>query len=360
MTTQSVVSARKYSVLVVDDDSTVRKVLASQLRAGGYATQLAENGQAALEALSQQLPDLILLDLVMPGMNGFQVLKKLKSDQRTRPVPTIIVTGLPDREDRLSALQNGAADYLVKPIDGAELVVRVENQLQLKEYRDILRQYATKMRQKVARRTAELSNSYHETIKLLASTAEYRDDDTGAHIQRVSYFTEEIARSLGKPANFIDCIFYASPMHDIGKIAVPDSILKKKTPLDAEEWEVMRKHTTFGKRILEKGKADYIRMGAEIAESHHERWDGSGYPHGLAGESIPLTGRIMSICDSYDALRSRRPYKPALTHEETVRIITEGDGRTKPGHFCPEVLSAFSKSETRFREIYATHVDAQS
>ena len=161
---------------------------------------------------------------------------------------------------------------------------------------------------------------------------------------------------MGMEEDFVDCIFYASPMHDIGKIAVPDRILLKPGPLTREEWEVMKSHTTYGKRILAKGSANYIRMGAEIAETHHERWNGSGYPKGLSGAQIPISGSIMGICDSYDALRSRRPYKARFPHEEAVRIITEGDGRTDPKHFRPEVLAAFRESEEQFREIYAAEL----
>ena len=347
----------KHTILIVDDDSASRHVLAHMLGEAGYATFEARSGHEALDILSQKLPDLIVLDLAMPGMGGLDVLRELKLDGRTQSIPTIIVTGMSAREARLSALRGGAADYLVKPFDETELTTRVGNQIRLKEYRELQREHAVSLERRIAEHVAQLSESYHETIYLLTSAAEFRDEDTGAHIRRVSHFTSEIARSMGMASDFVDCIFYASPMHDIGKIAVPDRILYKPSPLDEEEWAAMRSHTIYGKRILGSGKAAYIRMGAEIAESHHERWNGTGYPHGLRRDEIPLTGSIMSICDSYDALRSRRPYKRAFSHEETVRIITKGDGRTDPAHFRPEILSAFYACEARFRDIYGAHAD---
>lgn len=350
----------KYSILIVDDEPATRRVIANLLEGAGYSSIEAESGHEALDILSRKLPDLILLDLVMPGMSGRDLLRILKSDGRTLSIPTIIVTGMSGNEARVSALQGGAVDYLTKPFDKTELTTRVENHIRLREYRNLQREHAESLERKIAEKIAELSDSYHETIYLLTTAAEFRDEDTGAHIRRVSHFTEEIARSMGMASDFIDCIFYASPMHDIGKIGVSDLILYKPTSLNEQEWVTMKSHTIFGKRILENGKAAYIRMGAEIAESHHERWDGSGYPYGLSGDAIPLTGSIMSICDSYDALRSRRPYKQPIGHEETVRIITKGDGRTDPKHFRPEVLAAFSASEARFREIYEAHAEELS
>jgi putative two-component system response regulator len=355
MTTRTLAGDKEYRILVVDDEPLNRDMLSRLLRLIGYATEQADNGLAALESLRRELPDLILLDLEMPVMNGIELLKTLKADEKTREVPTIIVTGISDRKSRLTALHLGAVDFLTKPVDESELSIRVRNHLRLKQYGDFLKEHAQTMEHLVDERTAQLLGSYRETIYLLTIASEYRDEQTGIHVRRVSHFTSEVARCLGMTESFIDCIFYASPMHDIGKIAVPDRILYKPGPLDAEEWEIMKSHTTTGKRMLEKGTAAYIRMGAEIAESHHERWDGSGYPYGLLGEQIPLSGCIMSICDTYDALRSSRPYKEAFGHEETLRIITEGDGRTDPRHFRPDVLGAFKDSRERFRAIYADH-----
>jgi putative two-component system response regulator len=347
----------KYTILMVDDEPATRGVIAHMLEGAGYATIEAGSGHEALDILFRKLPDLILLDLVMPGMGGLDLLRTLKSEGRTLSIPTIIITGVSGNEARISALQGGVADYLIKPFDKTEPTTMVENHIRLREYRNLQREHAESLERKIAEKMAQLNDSYHETIYLLTSAAEFRDEDTGAHIRRVSHFTAEIARSMGMAPDYIDCIFYASPMHDIGKIAVSDLILYKPTALDEQEWVTMKSHTIFVKRILGNGKTAYIRMGAEIAESHHERWDGGGYPYGLSRDTIPLTGSIISICDSYDALRVRRPYKQPVGHEETVRIITRGDGRTDPKHFRPEVLSAFSTCEARFREIYEAYTE---
>ena len=188
----------------------------------------------------------------------------------------------------------------------------------------------------MARRTAELTGSYRETIYLLTSAAEDRDEETGNHIRRVSRYTAELAKALGCPAGFVDSIFFASALHDIGKIGVPDRILLKPGPLTPDEWELMKSHTVLGSRILSTGTPPYLKMGAEIALSHHERWDGSGYPNVLKAQQIPLPGRIMSVCDQYDALRSRRPYKPPRDHNAALRIMTEG----RRAHAAPALLSA--------------------
>ncbi len=344
-------------VLIVDDEPMNRQILARLLSQRGYITTEAEDGAAALNRLEGSLPDLILLDLVMPRMGGLEVLRLLKSSERTRQIPVIIITGETDRESRLQALRAGADDFLTTPVDTGELSLRVGNLLRLKEYGDLLRSYTRGLEQEVDRRTDQLRESYRETTLLLMSAAEFRDTDTGAHIRRVSVFAAEIARHLNAGEDFVDCIAMASPMHDIGKIAIPDRILLKTAPLDPAEWEVMKTHTTLGAQILKAGTATYVRMGAEIAESHHERWDGTGYPRGLAGESIPLSGRIMSICDVYDALRSRRPYKEGRSHGEAVRAIVEGDGRTSPRHHSPEIMAAFRARAGRFEEIYASSAD---
>lgn len=340
-------------ILIVDDEEPNRRVLVALLQAQGYRTAAAASGEAALDAMTTSLPDLILLDLGMPGLGGLATLRRLKGDARLAAVPTIIVTGMADRSSRIAALEEGAEDYLTKPVDSKELTVRVRNHLRLKEYNDVLREQSTSLERQVAERTATLAESYRETIYLLSAAAEHRDEDTGAHIRRVSRYASCLATALGLPPEIVDCVFYASPLHDIGKIGIPDGILLKPGPLTTEEWVIMRRHTSLGRRILERGSAPYLRMGAEIAQTHHERWDGSGYPDGLRGEQIPQCGRIMAIADQYDALRSARPYKPALPHTTTVKILTEGDGRTHPGHFCPRVLEAFRRTQDQFESVFA-------
>jgi putative two-component system response regulator len=345
---------RKATILIADDDGETRSILERLLQQKGYSTRTVDNGEAALQSVSAALPDLILLDGNMPGMDGFEVVKRLKSEARTRTIPTIMVTGLGDKESRLRALENGAEDFLVKPVDRNELWSRVRNHLRLKEYSDLLQDHNVLLGSQVRERTAQLRESYRETILLLMSAAEHRDNDTGDHVRRISHFTSELAGIMGMSAEYVELMFYASPMHDIGKIGVPDFVLLKEGPLDTAEWEVMKTHPVLGKRILESGTNEYLRMGAEIALTHHERWDGTGYPSGASGDAVPLSGYIMGICDQYDALRSKRPYKPAFGHDKVIEIICKGDGRTDPGHFHPRVLSAFQGHASRFAEIYAS------
>ncbi len=344
----------KATILIADDDTETRYILERLLQQRGYATRTVANGEAALQSVAEELPDLILLDGNMPGMDGFEVVKKLKSEARTRTIPTIMVTGMADRESRLRALENGAEDFLVKPVDRNELWSRVRNHLRLKEYSDLLQDHNALLEAQVHERTAQLRESNREAILLLTSAAEYRDIDTGVHVRRISYLTSELARLMGMGAEFIELMFYASPMHDIGKIGVPDYVLLKPGPLDPTEWEVMKTHTILGQRILESGTTEYLKMGAEIALTHHERWDGTGYPSGARGDAVPLSGYIMGICDQYDALRSKRPYKVALDHNQVVEIISKGDGRTLPGHFHPAVLAAFEANVSKFEEVFAT------
>jgi len=248
-------------------------------------------------------------------------------------------------------------EFVTKPIDRDEVSLRIRNVLVLKEYSNFLADQNRILEQRVADRTREVLESYRETIATLTRAASYKDEETGAHVRRISFYTQELASALGMSAAFCETIHYASPMHDIGKLAIPDSILCKTGPLTAEEWTVMKSHTTIGAQLIGAGNSPYLQMGAEIALHHHERWNGGGYPAGLKGERIPFSARIMNICDQYDALRSVRSYKKALPHDTAVEIITTGDGRTMPAHFDPEVVHAFKRCAKRFVEIFATMPD---
>jgi putative two-component system response regulator len=344
-------------ILVVDDEERNVKLLETLLRAEGYATLSAANGHAALEIAASRQPDLILLDIMMPDLDGFATVARLKADPRTQRVPVIMVTALDDRESKLRALEAGAEEFLSKPIDRADLRVRVRNLLRLKEYGDFLVHHNELLGEQVKQRTAQLEEAYRDTLLTLVRAAEHKDEETGRHVRRISHYCRMLAAALDLPAEFQGHIYLASPMHDVGKIGIPDHILLKAGPFTPEEWRIMRTHSALGASILATGNSPYTRMGAEIALNHHERWDGSGYPNGLKGEAIPLAARIMQICDVYDALRSRRPYKPPLDHAPVVEIITRGDGRTLPEHFDPAVLACFVAQAARFAAIHEQHGD---
>ena len=332
----------------------------------GCRTATADNGRAAVGEAMRLLPDLVIMDALMPEIDGFEATRLLKAEESTAPIPVLMLTGLKSRQDRLNGIAKGANDFLTKPIDAEELTLRVRNHLKIKEFHDFLKNHAEILEEQVAERTRELERAFerlsaaHEritanhrdTILRLAAVAEFRDEATGAHIRRMSHYTREVSQALGMGPEFGETIYHAAVMHDIGKVAVPDRVLLKAGPLTSEEWEIMRSHTLVGARILKGADSPYLVMGERIALAHHERWDGSGYPHGLAGAAISLPARITQLADQYDALRSVRPYKSALGHAEAFEIITRGDGRTDPRHFDPDILEAFQRVASRLAEVY--------
>ncbi len=317
------------------------------------------------------MPDLILMDLMMPEMYGFEATEKIKGNELTKHIPIIIVTALASRDDMIRGISNGADDFLTKPIDSEEVIIRVRNSLKIKKYYDLLKNHNVILEERVAERTNELTSAladihkanekitsgYIETVHRLTIAAEYKDTETGAHIRRVGYYTRLIAEKLGMNNEYLENIFHASPMHDIGKVGIPDNILLKPAMLSSTEWGVIETHTIIGLNILSGSESPFLKMGTEIAISHHEKWDGSGYPNKLKGESIPLSGRIMKLADHYDALRGKRPYKPPFNHKKTFDIIVKGDGRTMPEYFDPDVLNVFIKLADEFNEIFETHND---
>ena len=342
-------------ILIVDDDECNSKLLETLLHAEGYATLTARNGREALAVAAAEQPDLILLDVMMPDMDGFATVEHLKANPATQPVPVIMITSLDDRESKQRALESGAEEFLTKPFDRADLRVRVRNLLRLKEYGDFLANHNRILEEEVRERTAQLEEAYRDTVFTLVRAAEYKDEETGHHVRRISYYCRVLAEARGMDGDFCDAIYQASPMHDVGKIGIPDYVLLKPDPYLPEEWALMKSHAALGANILAHGSSPYTRMGAVIALNHHERWNGSGYPSGLKGEEIPLAARIMQICDVYDALRSNRPYKVAFDHARAIEIITHGDGRTQPEHFDPSVLADFLSCAERFAKIYAEH-----
>lgn len=352
------VSHERPKILVVDDEERNVQLLEDILHSNGYATLSARSGREALALAAEKKPDLIILDAMMPDIDGFEAVTRLKAYPVTRPVPVIMVTALNDRESKLRALNAGVEEFLTKPVDVADLTVRVRNLLRLKEYGDFLLKHNRILEERVRERTAQVEEAHRDTILTLARAAEYKDEETGRHVGRIGDYCRLLALKMGMPGDFVVAIHLSSPLHDVGKIGIPDQILLKPGKLTSEEWAIMKTHSVLGSSILALGRSPYALMGAEIALNHHERWDGSGYPNGRTGADIPLAARIMQIGDVYDALRSRRPYKPPLSHAEATKIISEGDGRTHPGHFDPAVLACFLREADRLAAIYDEHIDA--
>jgi len=348
---------KKTKILVVDDEERNRRLMSAILKNYGYVYETAINGVEALEKTETFQPDLIFLDIMMPEMDGYEVCKRLKENPATQHIPVVIITALMEREAMLKGLKAGANDFLLKPVDPAEVAIRAKNLLRIKEFEDFLKRHNELLDAEVKRKTAQLKNSYIDTIHRLTKVAEYKDEDTASHIKRSGHYASVLARKLGWSEEEAEIIFYAAPMHDIGKIAIPAEILLKPAKLTPEEFALMKTHTVIGANILNSGTSKIIQMAEIIALSHHERWDGSGYPKGLQKDAVPIEGRLYNICDQYDALRSKRPYKPAFEHKKTLGIITEGDGRTMPGHFDPEILNAFREIHTQFENIYETYKD---
>ena len=345
------------TVLVVDDESVNLRLFTLHLAHEGHRTLAVASGAEAIVAARTERPDLILLDLFLPGMSGIDVAKTLKSDPITKNIPIVMITAAGDRASRLAALESGVEEFLEKPVERTELLMRVRNLLRLKEYQHFLENHNAILERQVAERARQLTLSYREAILTLGRAAEYKDEETGAHVQRIGHYSERLASLLGLDEVFRDRVFHAAPMHDVGKIGIPDAVLLNPGKLDASEWEIMKTHTVIGASVLATGASPYALMGADIARGHHERWDGTGYPEGLRGEQIPLAARIVALCDVYEALRSKRPYKPAFSHERALDIICRGDERTKPEHFDPDVREAFRKAASDFEEIYAKLAD---
>ncbi|MES2298010.1 MAG: HD domain-containing phosphohydrolase [Pseudomonadota bacterium] len=356
-------------VLVVDDDSAILALIREQLQ-DHYEVALADGAREALHmARGVPAPALIVLDAAMPEMSGFGVCRQLKADPATAAIPVIFLTdqGHPEEESR--AFAEGASDYVRKPFEAPVLRARVAAQLELHRNRALLADQARHLEQLVATRTAELEQMHDATILAMASLAETRDSDTCNHIRRTQHYVVALARKLAQDARFgaelseanIALLYRAAPLHDIGKVGVPEAILLKPGRLTDEEYEVMKMHTVYGRdAILDVEKhfgasSNFLRYAGQIAYSHQERWDGSGYPQGLKGEAIPLSARLMAVADVYDAMISRRVYKPAFTHETALELIRQGRGE----HFDPDVVDAMLMIEEQIMEIAARFSDPE-
>ena len=349
--------AHQHRLLVVDDEAANLVLLSAMAESLGYAAETASDGPEALAKLNSGV-DLVLLDAMMPQMDGFEVLRSIRADERRADLPVIMVTGLIGKQDRLRAAEEGANDFIGKPVDMAEFRVRVASLLKMKDAQDAVKQQKTALELAVNERTADLrkalkaaaaaqreaEEAHLDTIQRLAVAAEFKDHDTAAHIRRISSYCGLLAEGLDLAPDLAQVLPHASSMHDVGKIGIPDAILLKPGRLDPDEWAVMQEHTVIGARILSGSSSDVLRAGEVIAISHHERWDGSGYPLGLAGESIPLLGRVCAVADVFDALTSDRPYRTRLAPDQAMEIMMEGRGT----HFDPHVLDVFLDVATQF------------
>ncbi len=356
----------KPRILVVDDDRFSRQVMLDILTPLGYAVEVAGDGLAGLDLARRIRPQLVLLDVVMPLMDGFETCERLKADALTAQIPVVLVTSLEGRESKIRGLAVGASDFLAKPVDEAELALRVKNLLRVVEFEAFLQEHNQQLDAQVRERTRQLENalealrcsreelkeSYLDTIFRLTAVAEYKDRFTSGHIKRVGHYCRHLARELSWSEEEQESMFYASPMHDIGKVVIPTEILQKPGPLTTEEFAIVQGHTMAGARILRGSTSAFLQLAEVIALTHHERFNGGGYPRGLQGTDLPLAGMIVNVADQYEALRSERPYKPPLSHGQAVDIITRGNGRTEPAHFHPRVLEAFSDSTGTFAAIF--------
>jgi putative two-component system response regulator len=364
-------------ILVIDDELTNRLILEETL-APHYAVQALPDGLAAQQYLSGGgAVDLVLSDVMMPHMDGFAFCRWLKADERTRDIPLLFLTSLDSDADEEKGFLLGAEDFIHKPISPAIVLARVRTHLELARTRVQLHARNADLELLVIQRTHELLAQKQQVISAqgavitaFCSLAEARDNETGNHIQRTQRYVEALGRRLMSHPRFapeldeetLQLLFKSAPLHDIGKVAIPDAILLKPGSLSSEEWTIMRRHTEFGHAaILEAGRnlgdtAGFLRYASEIAWCHHEKWDGGGYPRGLAGEAIPLSARLMAVADVYDALISKRVYKPAYPHEQAAKIINEGSGR----HFDPDVAAAFGEIEEEFRDIAASFRDEEA
>lgn len=353
------------NVLVVDDVPANLQLLGGMLRERGYKVRPVADGQLALQAARREPPDIILLDINMPGMDGFEVCGEFKADPRLAEIPVIFVSANTEMTDKVRAFSAGGVDYVTKPFQFDEVAARVETHLKIRRLQLEIEGLNRSLQDRVRDQVRELSESQIATIVALAKLSESRDEDTGHHILRVQRYCRALARHLADEKVygaliddvFVENLFHASALHDVGKVGIPDAVLLKPGKLTAEEVEVMKGHAALGAEALAAVVRSYpnnafVRMGVEVARSHHERWDGSGYPDGLVGDAIPLAARILTLADQYDALRNRRPYKPAFDAAKTYAILTGGDGRSDPRHLDPRVLAAFKATAARFDGIF--------
>ncbi len=357
----------KARILVVDDEDAVRQLLVAQIKSLGFTALTAETGLSALAKMRSEPVDVVLLDVVMPGLSGYKVLEEMKRDKGLRNVPVLMITGVDAEDSAARCIGHGAEDYLAKPFSRAVLEARIKKCVAQKQwhdeeegYRQKLEEYSTELEDRVRQQLKELSSMHLATIFAMSKLAESRDPETGEHLERGREFVRILAeglKSAGKHPElsddgFVENLYNAMPLHDIGKVGIPDRILQKPGKLTEEEFDVMKLHSQMGADALRAvaqqhpGNA-FVEVGVQIAESHHEKWDGSGYPHGMAGEEIPLAARIAAVVDVYDALTSKRCYKDAFSHKKSREIILEGRGTS----FEPAIVDAFEARHDEFADV---------
>ncbi len=363
-------------VLIVDDEVVTAKIIRKQLRDSGYHNaEYISDAARAMHLLSREQFDVVLLDVQMPGYSGFELLGQLRSQTDLPWTPVVMLTADSDHETRIRALQLGATDFLNKPVNVHELVLRVRNMLLVKESYDRQRNYAADLEREVQRRTRQLELAQQQIVHALGRAAEFRDDDTGHHVYRVGRYARIIGEQMGFSERDVDLLEQAAQLHDVGKIGIPDEILLKQGKLLPEELEYMRRHSQFGKQIIEPlsprevhkfrhhphigseilklGDSPLLELAAKVALTHHERWDGGGYPLGLAGTDIPLEGRITAVADVFDALSCKRPYKPAFPITKCFEILREESGK----HFDPDVVEAFFAGKEEILNVHLQYID---
>lgn len=355
------------TILVVDDMPENLELYRRMLTPRGYLVLSANGGLEAIDIVAATPPDVILLDLLMPGMDGFEVCERLKRNLATRHIPVIMITGVADHDSNIRALETGVDDFITRPLDPVLLEARIRSSVKAKAMQDQILRYQKRLEddkqileQRVHERTAEVERTQQATVFSLARLAESRDPETGEHLERMRRYVRELAIEMATWAKydqiidsgFVETLYYSSPLHDIGKVGVPDAILLKPGKLSPEEFDIMKTHALIGGDTLrdaneETGGNLFLEMGRDIAYYHHEKFDGSGYPHGLLGPDIPLAARIVALGDAYDAMTTKRPYKEPFSHEKTRQIILDAAGQ----HFDPEVVEAFLNREQKFIKI---------
>ena len=365
-------------IAIIDDEEMNIRVVQGYLQQEGYKNFVrTTDATRALDLIATTKPDVVLLDVIMPHVSGLEILTAMRANRAMCRIPVIVLTACTGPETKLQALKLGPSDFLAKPVDASELLLRLRNVLAVKAYQDHLANYSLELEKQVKKRTQEVAESRQKIIHCLARAAEFRDDDTGHHVIRVGKYAAVIARAMGFEPHAVELLEQAAQLHDIGKIGVPDSILLKEGKLDPDEFDVVKRHCSFGNSIINPMSAreyhayqEHAQLGAKllefegfpvmelagvIAQTHHERWDGSGYPLGLAGEDIPIEGRITAVADVFDALSTKRPYKAAFSREKCFGILEEGRGT----HFDPKVLDAFFGCSEEIVAIQIRYADVE-